>query len=540
MSTHTIGYRDKVVIPDKYNTGARVSTFTDKTSMVYIEKSSPRTYNGCHFKGQLVVKFGSAYITDALYFKDCKFTNGGSYCMTIMNADIQLETNELYFENCEFDGFDSCCVSPGFKRMYFKNCKIHNSKGDGGKGFYHGGYENCYFYDIGKSSGAHADGIQTTAELNGFYMKNCRMDVVTTTENVGNAGLFFIQEHDATNVVVKDLMMNGGNYTFYIGTKEGVSPTPVLTNVTGENIKIGAAYTYGKFNASSQFENWATNGTVTDQDKLFVSSVYKGTNGKIKVHVTNYTLGARTLVMVSDEETVTETIPACYSSGHTFDDYPFDLEYEIDGNYVTCYDTSVSAENQIRFQYCSVNELFGDIADAVRAKRGTSDDIYRVDLPYEISQISGSATLGTKSITQNGTYNASSDNYDGYSSVTVSVPALPSYMSIQDVTVAATSETLENIPYDNTRTVGVALCYNTNWTEADGKVNTMVFSKKSTTSTSRMGCTSYTSAQYSDTFSAQYGSATIDDVNGVISFTGRSGYNFVSGKTYRIVLIYTT
>lgn len=55
-----------------------------------------------------------------------------------------------------------------------------------------------------------------------------------------------------------------------------------------------------------------------------------------------------------------------------------------------------------------------------------------------------------------------------------------------------------------------------------------------------MGCTSYTSAQYSDTFSAQYGSAIIDDVNGVISFTGRSGYSFVSGKTYRIVLIYTT
>ena len=34
-------------------------------------------------------------------------------------------------------------------------------------------------------------------------------------------------------------------------------------------------------------------------------------------------------------------------------------------------------------------------------------------------------TLGTKSITQNGTYNASSDNLDGYSSVTVNVPLPP-------------------------------------------------------------------------------------------------------------------
>ena len=32
------------------------------------------------------------------------------------------------------------------------------------------------------------------------------------------------------------------------------------------------------------------------------------------------------------------------------------------------------------------------------------------------------ATLGTKSITENGTYNASSDNLDGYSQVTVNVP----------------------------------------------------------------------------------------------------------------------
>ena len=35
----------------------------------------------------------------------------------------------------------------------------------------------------------------------------------------------------------------------------------------------------------------------------------------------------------------------------------------------------------------------------------------------------GSATLITKNITQNGTYNASSDNADGYSSVTVNVPS---------------------------------------------------------------------------------------------------------------------
>ena len=42
----------------------------------------------------------------------------------------------------------------------------------------------------------------------------------------------------------------------------------------------------------------------------------------------------------------------------------------------------------------------------------------------ELTDVSGGgSTLGTKSITNNGTYNASSDSLDGYSQVTVSVPA---------------------------------------------------------------------------------------------------------------------
>lgn len=50
---------------------------------------------------------------------------------------------------------------------------------------------------------------------------------------------------------------------------------------------------------------------------------------------------------------------------------------------------------------------------------GTYDTTDNNSVTVDVS--GGSATLGTKTITEDGTYNASSDNYDGYSQVIVSV-----------------------------------------------------------------------------------------------------------------------
>lgn len=70
-----------------------------------------------------------------------------------------------------------------------------------------------------------------------------------------------------------------------------------------------------------------------------------------------------------------------------------------------------------------------------------TDDITLVD----VSQSGSAATLITKNITSNGTYNASSDNADGYSSVTVNVPApVPFGMTldwadVQEITIGENS-----------------------------------------------------------------------------------------------------
>lgn len=74
--------------------------------------------------------------------------------------------------------------------------------------------------------------------------------------------------------------------------------------------------------------------------------------------------------------------------------------------------------------HTSLASLFTDIANAIRAKTGGSSSIVADNFPSAIASIpsgGGGSTLGTKTITQNGTYYASSDGFDGYSSVVVNV-----------------------------------------------------------------------------------------------------------------------
>ena len=62
-----------------------------------------------------------------------------------------------------------------------------------------------------------------------------------------------------------------------------------------------------------------------------------------------------------------------------------------------------------------------DIADAIRGKLGGSATYKPGQMAAAIATIPGASTLGTKAVTANGTYQASGDNLDGYSSVTVNV-----------------------------------------------------------------------------------------------------------------------
>ena len=79
-----------------------------------------------------------------------------------------------------------------------------------------------------------------------------------------------------------------------------------------------------------------------------------------------------------------------------------------------------------------------DIADEIRTKLITQDTYKPSEMAAAIAQIGG-ATLITKSITENGTYNAVDDSANGYSSVTVNVGG-SGYIEEWDLTDSLTGQ----------------------------------------------------------------------------------------------------
>ena len=77
-------------------------------------------------------------------------------------------------------------------------------------------------------------------------------------------------------------------------------------------------------------------------------------------------------------------------------------------------------------------------------QNGTGIDVAAyADVDVNVS--GGGSTLGTKTITANGEYDATDDNLDGYSAVTVSVPASAVDTGTKNISISANGTTTENV-----------------------------------------------------------------------------------------------
>ena len=160
--------------------------------------------------------------------------------------------------------------------------------------------------------------------------------------------------------------------------------------------------------ANTYYDSQLTTAEIESALEAIDGVIVPANNGKVlyidngKISAKSVTPGGATL------ESLSVTQNGDYYPGAGVDGYD-EVHVSVPNSY------SASDEGKV------VNNgvLVAQTSHAKVTANGTYDTTLNDEIQVDVS--GGSATLITKSITQNGTYNASSDNADGYSQVTVNV-----------------------------------------------------------------------------------------------------------------------
>lgn len=365
---------DSMVMPDKYNTGAKGSLqkvgLADTVNGIVFLAGSNSTYNVLDF----VLK--NQDVKGVITFSDLDFSD---YPVTVYREDAVERKIKLVFNNCKFSSmrtgrgeynisyeYNNCTFNSfSGSNATFNYCVFGGHYNDGMVPFRNIAVNNCYFRDFAsvpfeEEGELHSDGIQIygyeNVDAENIIYNNCRFEVPPITNEFSNAYvnaciMLQMEYSNAKGIRFSNCTVNGGGYSIYA---RGAYDKCTLENISFEHIKIGCANKYGAVYPS--MSPGVSLSDFTETDALYIGSVWKE-NGATHLSVTNDTNQERTLVVYTDKARYEYSIPACPRGGQltsstTFDALPFDIDIRIeeDCGYLLCFDTTMRGNaKQIRF-----------------------------------------------------------------------------------------------------------------------------------------------------------------------------------------------
>ncbi|MBE5873480.1 MAG: leucine-rich repeat domain-containing protein [Lachnospiraceae bacterium] len=360
---------DEVVMPDKYNTGAKGKLVAidmgDTVQGVTLKVGNNGTANQFNFK---IVDTTNPVLT----FEGIDFSKGS---LVFMNEYLVEKKVQVQFINCKFDAISTGrgdsqvsfsfkdCTIVSFKgsNATFEACRFGGTYKDALVPYRNVSVNNSFFCDMGSSDpaggGVHTDATQIYGEKNldviNVHYNNCRFEVPTMREDINTATvnaciMLQLEYSDGDNITFTDCTLNGGGYSMYASSKNGRT----YKNVKFDNINIGCTRVYGPV-YPTVCEGITLN-NVQNTNSLYVGSVWKD-NGKTYVSVTNDTNLDRTLVVFADGnvyEFLVEGSPNGNELYSDYSEYPFDVPVciESDVDYLVCFDaTKADDVKQIRY-----------------------------------------------------------------------------------------------------------------------------------------------------------------------------------------------
>lgn len=387
---------DKVIIPDKYNTGAS-GELTKVTEDCYISGVKFGTTGSTDRK--LDLYYQSNEVPDTILVENYDFSASD---FKEYNVDKVEKSVTIIYRNCKFQSYT--ISGDGLVNRQFENCSFTHFAGSDSSfvNCYFGGgmdgdginpmenctFTNCLIADLIQpaevAGDKHVDGFQIFGSMDGtnntnIRLDNCRFEVpyipMSSPSGALNCPLSIIMRYsDADNIIFNDCYINGG---LYYGVMI-LAYEQAVTNLTINNMHIGGS-SKSLYTCDSAFESLISQ-NVSATDSLYVASVRKLNDG-IHLSVTNDTLEARTLSVLTASGVTEFQIPACYKGTDlqtdtvTFDDYPFDMDIVVpDAEWVACFDSTYDAK-QIRFVNWSDETVYADLNAIFPPTESVKDEI---------------------------------------------------------------------------------------------------------------------------------------------------------------------